>query len=167
MTLVASYFHGERYFPLKAGGTLFVVLTLLVFAALDRRRPASDIERMHRARLALGLALCFAVITAAKSWVWHTQLARVEKVLLATSRTCIEHSDASLRWLSGRPANIVDTWALPSTVFVRQVGEPARYLLADGDCAVLDRTGEVKVDPWTTLNTRDMAIFTARKDRWQ
>jgi hypothetical protein len=162
IVLVSAYFAGEQGFPLKAGAVLFASLILIVCAGIDSRNRAAEAECRHRFRLVFALSLCFLAVTVTKAAVWHAQLATLEQILVSTGTQCVERSHGDLAWLDRRPGNIVDTWALPSLIAVRQVGDPARYLLAAGDCEAFRRTGEARIDPWTILGPRDLQPFAAR-----
>jgi hypothetical protein len=163
VTLVSYYFIGHWNFPLKTGLALFAAMVLIVFASIDSRRVASPLERRHRLKLALALSFCFAAVIAAKSWVWHRPIEALERTLAAADAMCLERSRSDLDWLDDRPDNIIGNWSLPSLVLVMQMGSPAKYLLEAGDCAALRRSGEVRVDPWTTLSLKLVAPFTARE----
>lgn len=160
--LIAHFFFGVRNFPLKTGLAVLAAAILILLAAADARQPVAPVERAHRLRLVVVLAACFAAVVAVKSGMWHATLTRVEHLVASAERGCLDRATDSLRWLDRRPFRIVNSWALPSLVLVRQVGAPAKFLLAEGDCERLRDTGRMQVDPWANLPLRILRPFTAR-----
>ena len=150
--LLAQYILVERMFTLKMGLDLFVVLAIMLIAAIDSMHEGISQEQMLRFRLVVALSAIFASVMIAKSVMWHISAQRLAQTLRQTSESCVETTSADFQWLSNSPYTIIDNWSLPSLALVMQDEQPRKALLAQDDCEVFYQSGMIQVDPWSLFS---------------
>lgn len=149
--LLAQYTLKERIFTLKMGSDLFAVLFIMMLAIIDSGREEMSFDSLLRSRFVIALSILYCGVVLTKSMIWQTSVHRLEQSLRQTSVTCTEITPSSYRWLERPPYTILNNWSVPSLALVIQDHQPRKLLLAQNDCQLFYRSGDVQIDPWSQV----------------
>jgi hypothetical protein len=150
--LLAQYTLKERIFTLKMGSDLFAILFIMLLAMLDSGREVMSFDALWRFRFVIALSILYCGVVLTKSMIWQTSVHRLEQSLRQTSVTCTEITPTAYRWLESPPYTIINNWAISSLALVIQDRQPRKLLLAQNDCQLYQKSGEVQIDPWSRFS---------------
>jgi hypothetical protein len=143
-------------FPLKTGATVLIGAVLLVLAAIDNMSDHSPADLRRRKLFVLNAAAVFAVLVLSKAAIWAAATTKLAQIPGSSATACVETDDVAMDWVRRSPGSILNNWSLPTLNLIRARERPASLLLEAGDCERFVQSGEIVVDPWTVLSTRQM-----------